>query len=207
MEPKIASKMSRNLIKNELETKSTKNAENVLNLIPLDLQETRFRMERLSKITKTRGADKSKKIQKIVSKWSQHPWKIGLRIQQKTKLKNRASKIEKYSKHDSKMAPKKWPDFGGNAYGGAFGGPNRFCDEKVGPQRSQSAPKNKKWTKITRKFAKHEPKMAPKRTPSEKMSAKSRPFSEPSKNELQKWTLFGTRPGGLREALTIVFEF
>ena len=58
IEPKMASKMSQNLIKNELETKSTKNAENVLNLLPLDLQETRFRMERLSKITKTRGADK-----------------------------------------------------------------------------------------------------------------------------------------------------
>ena len=64
MEPKMASKMSQNLIKNELETKSTKHAENVLNLIPLDLQEMRFRMEWLSKITKTRGADKSKKIQK-----------------------------------------------------------------------------------------------------------------------------------------------
>ena len=35
------------------------------------------------------------------------------------------------------------------------------------------------------------------------MSSKSRPFSEPSENELQKWTLFGSRPGGLREALTI----
>ena len=62
MEPKMASKMSQNLIKNELETKSTKNAENVLNLLPLDLQETRFRMEGLSKITKTRSADKYKKI-------------------------------------------------------------------------------------------------------------------------------------------------
>ena len=58
MEPKMASKRSRNQIKNEFETKSTKNAENVLNLLPLDLQETRFRMEGLSKITKTRGADK-----------------------------------------------------------------------------------------------------------------------------------------------------
>ena len=58
MEPQMASKISQILIKNELETKSTKNAENVLNLIPLDLQETRFRMEGLSKITKTRGADK-----------------------------------------------------------------------------------------------------------------------------------------------------
>ena len=62
MEPKMASKRSQNLIKNELETKSTKNAENVLNLLPLDLQETRFRMEGLSKITKTRGADKYNKI-------------------------------------------------------------------------------------------------------------------------------------------------
>ena len=64
MEPQMASKRSQNLIKNELETKSTKHVENVLNLIPLDLQETRFRMEGLSKITKTRGADKSKTIQK-----------------------------------------------------------------------------------------------------------------------------------------------
>ena len=58
----MASKSSQHLIKNELETKSTKHVENVLNLIPLDLQETRFRMEGLSKITKTRGADKYKKI-------------------------------------------------------------------------------------------------------------------------------------------------
>ena len=60
----MASKMSQKLIKNELETKSTKNVENVLNLTPLDLQETRFRMEWLSKTTKARGADKSNKIQK-----------------------------------------------------------------------------------------------------------------------------------------------
>ena len=60
----MASKKSQNLIKNELETKSTKHVGNVPNLRPSDLQETRFRMEWLSKITKTRGADKSKKIQK-----------------------------------------------------------------------------------------------------------------------------------------------
>ena len=58
----MASKMSQNPTKNELETKSTKHVENVLNLIPLDLQETRFRMEWLSKITKTRGAQQHKKI-------------------------------------------------------------------------------------------------------------------------------------------------
>ena len=59
----MASKRSHNLINNELETKSTKHVENVLNLTPLDLQETRFRIEGLSKTTKARGADKSKKIQ------------------------------------------------------------------------------------------------------------------------------------------------
>ena len=62
MESQMASKNSQNLIKNELGTKSTKHVGNVLNLIPLDLQETRFRMEPLSKITKTRGADKYKQI-------------------------------------------------------------------------------------------------------------------------------------------------
>ena len=60
----MASKMSQNLIKNKLETKSTKNAGNVINLIPSDLQETRFRMKGLSKITKIRGADKYKTISK-----------------------------------------------------------------------------------------------------------------------------------------------
>ena len=60
-----ASKNLQNPIKNELETKSTKHVENVPNLIPLDLQETRFRMEELSKITKTEGADKYKKYQKM----------------------------------------------------------------------------------------------------------------------------------------------
>ena len=47
MELQMASKMSQNLIKNKLETKSTKNAGNVINLIRSDLQETRFRMEGL----------------------------------------------------------------------------------------------------------------------------------------------------------------
>ena len=62
MEPQMASKNSQNLIKNKLGTKSTKHVENVANLIPLDLQETRFRMEALSKITKIRGVDKYKQL-------------------------------------------------------------------------------------------------------------------------------------------------
>ena len=64
MELQIASKKSQNLIKNEPEPKSPKHVENVPNLRPSDLQETRFRMEWLSKITKTRGADKYKQISK-----------------------------------------------------------------------------------------------------------------------------------------------
>jgi len=88
-------------------------------------------------------------------------------------LKNRAHKTEKITKNDSKMAPKKCHLFGGNAYWGAFGGPNRFCDEKIGPQRSQSAPKNDKWTKISEKLTKTNLKMAPKTAPRVKKSFKS----------------------------------
>ena len=54
--------------KNELETKSTKHVGNVPNLRLSDLQETRFRMEGLSKFSKTRGADKYNKYQKNVLK-------------------------------------------------------------------------------------------------------------------------------------------
>ena len=53
----MASKKSQNLMKNELEMKSTKHVESVLNVIPLDLQETRFRTEQLPKITETKGAN------------------------------------------------------------------------------------------------------------------------------------------------------
>ena len=63
--------------------------------------------------------------------------------------------------------------FWGKSHWGAFGDPNRFCDEKVGPQRSQSAPKNDKWTKISEKIANTELKMAPKRAPRVKKSFKS----------------------------------
>ena len=68
MELQMASKTSQNLIKIELETKATKHVKNVLNLIPLDLQETRFRMEGLSTITKIRGAYQHKKYKKMMSK-------------------------------------------------------------------------------------------------------------------------------------------
>ena len=64
MEPQMASKTSQNLMKNELEAKAPKHVGNVLKLILLDLQETRFRMEGLSQITKTRGADKYETISK-----------------------------------------------------------------------------------------------------------------------------------------------
>ena len=104
----MASKRSQKLIKNELETKSTKHVENVLKLIPLDLQETRFRMEWLSKITEIRGAEKYTKIQKkcvemkikSMKNRSRHSTKNG-------SFKNRDSKIQKYSKKDSKMDPRK----------------------------------------------------------------------------------------------------
>ena len=89
--------------KNELETKSTKNAENVLNLIPLDLQETRFRMEGLSKITKTRGADKYNKISKNCAGMKPKSMKKTIpEINKKRCLK----KEPKKSKNIPKMTPK-----------------------------------------------------------------------------------------------------
>ena len=63
----MASKMLQNLTKNELETKSTKHVEHVPNLIPLDLKETRFRIEGLPQITKTTRADKYKNKAKTMS--------------------------------------------------------------------------------------------------------------------------------------------
>ena len=104
-----------------------------------------------------------------MSKSSQNPWKIVPRTQQKTMLKNRTHKTEKITKNDLKMAPKKWRNFGGNPYWGAFGGPNRFCDEKVGPQRCQSPPKARK---MSQKWHKRTPEC---------------------ENELQKSTLFGAK--------------
>ena len=119
------------------------------------------------------------KYKKTVLKWSQNPWNIEPGTQQKTMLKNRAKKNEKITKNDFNMGPKKLIYFGGNAYWAAFGGPNRFCNEKVGPQRSQSAPKNEKWAKMTETWAKNELKMAPKRAPRRKKSSKSGFFSQP----------------------------
>ena len=133
--------------KTTLETKARQHVENVPNLIPSDLQETRFRIEWLPKITKTRSADKYKKYQKMVSTWSQNPWKFGPETQQKTMLKNGATKIKKCSKNDLKIEPKEWLYIKGFASCGAFGGSNRFCDQEMGPQRSQSAPKTEKWAR------------------------------------------------------------
>ena len=70
-------------MKNELETKSRKHVENVLNLPPLDLQGTRFRIEELPKITEARGADKYQKISKKCVQMEQQSMKS--RSQKSTK--------------------------------------------------------------------------------------------------------------------------
>ena len=76
------------------------------------------------------------------------------------------------------MAPKKWRYFGGFAYWSAFSGPNRFCDEKVSPQRSQSAPKNEKYAKTTSREPLECEKELQKGAPRMKKSSKSQPFSD-----------------------------
>ena len=98
MDPKFASKKSQNLIKNELETKSTKHVGNVPNLRPSDLQETRFRMERLSKSTKTRGADKCKQISKNGVEIKPTSMKNWLRNATKNEAKTQSPKNQKILK-------------------------------------------------------------------------------------------------------------
>ena len=189
----MASKMSQHLINNELETKCTKNVENVFYLTPLDLQETRFRMERLSRITKTRSADKYKQISKNCVKMK--PKSMENRSRNSTK--NDASK---QSPNNQKIL-QKWLQnctqimsiFWGKCLLWRFGGSKPFLWSKSGPPALQKCPQG----------SKNKPKMTQKKSPSAKMSSKSRPFSEPSENDLQKWTLFGSRSGGLREALTM----
>ena len=105
MEPQMASKRLQNPIKNELETKSTKHVENVLNLKPLDLQETHFRMERLSKTTKARGADKSKKNTK---KWCRNEAKIHEQSASELNKKRCLNTELKKPKKSQKMTSK-WP--------------------------------------------------------------------------------------------------
>ena len=109
------------------------------------------------------------KYQNIVSKWSQNPWEIGPRTQQKTMLKNRATKIQKNSEDDLKIGPKEWLYIKGFASGGAFGGSNRFCDQKVGPNAPQMRSRIEKWNENDLKE-----------------------LSE-FENELQKLTLFGAK--------------
>ena len=123
MEPKLASKMSQNLIKNELETKSTKHVGNVPNLRPSGLQETRFRMERLSKITKTRGADKYKTISKNCVEMKPKSMENRSRTQQKTTLKNRCQHIKTNSKKRPPIRAQQIRIFRGCASWGTFWSP------------------------------------------------------------------------------------
>ena len=90
-------------------------------------------------------------------------------------LKNKAQKTEK----SQKLTPKwlqKIEGLWGKIPLGRLWWSKAFCDEKVSPQRSQSAPKNDKWTNISEKIAKTELKTAPKKNPRVEKSFKSEFF-------------------------------
>ena len=101
----MASKRSQNLIKNELETKSTKHVENVLNEIRSHLQETRFRMEGLPKITKTG------QIRTNIKKWSRKEAKIHetsvSELNKKPCLKTELNKTKKSQNNNPKWLQQK----------------------------------------------------------------------------------------------------
>ena len=56
--------------------------------MPSDFWKTSFRLEQLQKITKTRGADKFKKISKNGCRKTPNPWKLDPGAHEKTMLKN-----------------------------------------------------------------------------------------------------------------------
>ena len=76
-------------------------------------------------------------------------------VNKKRCLKTELKKTKKTQKYIPTWLQKTDSYFGGNSSWGAFGGPNRFCDEKVGSQRSQSALKNEQCAKV----AGNEPKI------------------------------------------------
>ena len=165
MELQITSKISQNLLKNELETKSTKNAENVLNLIPLDLQETRFRMEWLSKITETRGADKYKQVSKNCV--DMKPKSMENRSQNSAKndaWKDTSKKQKKTQKLTQKWLHKNARILGEIPIGAPLVVQTVFVMKKLSPSAAKVLPR-------LEKLAKNYP-------PSAKMRSESRPFSD-----------------------------
>ena len=98
--------------------------------------------------------------------------------QQKTMLKNIPQTIENVQKMIPKLVPENELIFGV----APPGAPLVAQTAKMGPHRSQSAPNDRKINKNDTK----EP--------------------QDCEKELQKSSLFGAWPGGLREALTIIFN-
>ena len=121
----------------------------------------------------------AKTCQKMMSKYHQNLWKMDPGAHHKTMLKNIPQQIEKCSKNDSQFGFIKWLYFRGFASWGTFGGPIHFLTLKVGPSAPKVLPMIENWPKNDTK----EP--------------------QDCEKELQKTSLFGAWPGGLREALTI----
>jgi len=169
-----------------------------------------------------------------MSKYHKNLWKMDPGAQQKTMLKNRPPKNEKCSKNDSQLGPKKWVYFRGFASWGTFGGPIHFLTLKVGPQRSQSASNDRKLTQKWYQRAPRLRKRAPKDKPfralrnimkqKNAMTQHTRFYdyekSSPAdcaksdtegpqkiKKRFQMCICWGTWPGGLREALSIILGF
>ena len=104
--------------------------------MPSDLPKTCFRMERLQKITKTRGVDKYANILKHGAEMKQKRMKTGPGSQTKRMLKNKCQQNKQISTNDAQIGPKRWGYFGGGASWGTFGRPN--WASKVVPHRFQS---------------------------------------------------------------------
>ena len=122
----------------------------------------------------------------MMSKWNQNPGKIGPGTQQKTDLKIRASKIKKYSKNDPKWIHKSERIFGEMPLGAPLVVQTAFVMKKLAPSAPKVRPKIETWA------TNH---------PREPIGCEKELQKEPRMwKKTPKVTLFGSRPGGLREA-------
>ena len=150
--------------------------------MPLDLPKTCFRMEWLSKITKTRGADKYKQISKNCVEMKPKSMKNRLRNATKNEAQKQIPKNRKILEKWLQNGPQEMTFYPGFYLWWRLWWLKPFLWSKSGPPALPKCAQG----------SKNIPKITPKSLPSAKMSSKSRPFSEPSENAVQKWT-FGNQ--------------
>ena len=117
----------------------------------------------------------------MVSKWSQNPWNIGPGPQQKTMLKNGATKINNIPKMTSKLDPKRDSILRVLLLVAPLVAQTAFVIKKCSKNGPQALAKCAQERKMSQKWLPRTPRLwkrAQKRTPSVKQISQSGPFSD-----------------------------